>query len=303
VLFRQSQSHIRATVLFGVGAKIEAAMAQNVGKDHSFEQKQKIFHDGLTRWQKLQVGLAAGVRGTNTDSSTEMFGASGCIGRLGKIAAFHREWNIPDAAAWARSRVEEFFQITSFRTDIESWFKFVCEGRPDFDKFESGFQEQWRAPAWISQMLYPSVRQWILKGRPDYLTLRQTVRELRSTERKFIFQLKAALDKAEHRVRLEVGSPTLELQRSSGRKHTGRPPSSNKRERQKTIRNVSSRDVVGKDYCAVLDAEGVSTKKSWQRDGCPKTYLKAYEHPDPAKRKRWRALITDEKYKATRSTR
>jgi hypothetical protein len=64
------------------------------------------------------------------------------------------------------------------------------------------------------------------------------------------------------------------------------------------------KDLLGEDYCKRLDVAfqdrgiGKTTPLNWRARGCPETYMLAYHHPDPIKRKYWRNRIWDEKHKA-----
>jgi len=58
--------------------------------------------------------------------------------------------------------------------------------------------------------------------------------------------------------------------------------------------------VTGERYCRKLDEKGLSTPPDWQkRDGCPKKYVDAWNHPREPKK--WRQRIADEKSRATRN--
>jgi hypothetical protein len=87
--------------------------------------------------------------------------------------------------------------------------------------------------------------------------------------------------------------------RSKMRASKGRPPSPTVATRREILGRLAATGVIGERYCKAV-AEKVSTRVDWQkRYGCPKSYLEAWNHPDPQKRKKYRQLISDEKYKAT----
>jgi hypothetical protein len=78
----------------------------------------------------------------------------------------------------------------------------------------------------------------------------------------------------------------------------GRPKSKVVSDRNDVIRRVATRGVRGASYCSELDRVGLCTPVEWQkRDGCPKKYIDAWNHPSQAKK--WRQRIAGEKSKAT----
>jgi hypothetical protein len=81
----------------------------------------------------------------------------------------------------------------------------------------------------------------------------------------------------------------------------GRPRSVAVSTRRELLRKIATTGVRGVHYCQALVKAGLSTPLEWQkRDGCPKSYAEAWDHPDPQRRKTFRHRISDEKYKATR---
>jgi hypothetical protein len=81
----------------------------------------------------------------------------------------------------------------------------------------------------------------------------------------------------------------------------GRPASVAAATRRALLRKLSATGVKGEHYCKAVDTAKLSTPFEWQkRDGCPKSYLEAWNHPNLSQRKRFRQRISDEKYKAAR---
>ena len=92
--------------------------------------------------------------------------------------------------------------------------------------------------------------------------------------------------------------------RSKREKEKGRPPSQTLAIRQEAIRVVAASGARGERYCRQLDEVRLGTPLEWQkRDGCPKNYVDAWNHPIKADRKKWRHRIADEKSKATTASR
>ena len=78
-----------------------------------------------------------------------------------------------------------------------------------------------------------------------------------------------------------------------GSKPVGRPKSVLVSIRRPLIQTAAASGAKGKDYCMRLS---LKTPIEWQkRYGCPKTYPEAWDHQDPAKRKKFRQLISSEK--------
>lgn len=100
-----------------------------------------------------------------------------------------------------------------------------------------------------------------------------------------------------------IGTPAP-IQNERAQQGRGRPKSRLTQTRRLKIREVARTGVTGERYCAALDAKGFPTHPEWQlREHCPKTYIEAWNHPDPNIRKRWHKRISDEKNKAVNSTR
>jgi len=66
--------------------------------------------------------------------------------------------------------------------------------------------------------------------------------------------------------------------------------------RREVIQLVAAEGHEGEAYCRKLHELGLKTPDGWwRREGCPPDYLDAPNHPDPARRKKFRALISREK--------
>lgn len=84
----------------------------------------------------------------------------------------------------------------------------------------------------------------------------------------------------------------------------GRPRSVLLAARQEVICKTADSGAKGERYCQQLDAAGFSTPLDWQkREGCPKKYIDAWNHPKESERGKWRQRIADEKSKATAGNR
>lgn len=88
------------------------------------------------------------------------------------------------------------------------------------------------------------------------------------------------------------------------RKNKGRPRDKLVEYHRNQILSVIEKGLTGEEYCARLTERGIATPIRWQKnEGCPKTYLDAYNHQDLEQRKKWRARIYDEKNKISRAKR
>ena len=100
------------------------------------------------------------------------------------------------------------------------------------------------------------------------------------------------------------GRATDPIRDETSKKGRGRPQNWLTSMRRQSICDVAATGVKGKQYCQELDARRVSTPIEWQkRDGCPKNYTEAWDHPSLAAQKKWRQRISDEKSKMTKPTR
>jgi hypothetical protein len=89
----------------------------------------------------------------------------------------------------------------------------------------------------------------------------------------------------------------------------GRPANPVVEWRREIIRKVSATGVKGEAYCVALGEVRISITKTgletpvpWQKEKppCPKSYVNAWNDPDPKQRKKWRQRVANEKSKATR---
>jgi hypothetical protein len=88
---------------------------------------------------------------------------------------------------------------------------------------------------------------------------------------------------------------------SKQRSSKGRPPNSLVATRQKVLQKIAATGATGEHYCTEVVNAGISTPLEWQkRDGCPASYLDAWNHQNLETRKKFRQRISDEKYKATK---
>lgn len=66
-------------------------------------------------------------------------------------------------------------------------------------------------------------------------------------------------------------------------------------DRERRIRSVIQRGVMGPKYCKILDQEGIKPPPIWIDEGCPATYTDAYRSGS-----QWQKRIQNEKSKALR---
>jgi hypothetical protein len=84
------------------------------------------------------------------------------------------------------------------------------------------------------------------------------------------------------------------------KRQRGRPPDKLREYRRSNIQRVAATGKRGADYCKALDDTSFTTPVAWQHNqGCPKSYMAAWNHPNLAERKKWRRRIDDERYNAT----
>lgn len=238
--------------------------------------------------------------------------------KLIKLAEHHPEWTIDDSPQWVRSRMQELLDIQLSEQQelkgpylerphfespylesprlhvVDRWFRCVCR---DLYDSETDLPQSWCAPIWFAHLF--SVSLWIRKGCPYHLTAEVTQYVVKHWRESLDGRLKNALDRAEDYARIEVRSSQdlSKAEEKNPNRPTGerRPRDKQLQARQRKIIEVAKRGVTGLRYCQVLATEGLETPQRWQSEGCPKSYPAAYQHPDS----KWRARITDEKYKAT----
>jgi len=128
--------------------------------------------------------------------------------KLVKIAEANPNWNIDDSPAWARYRTQELLdeQLSSSGvsglTALDFWFRWACDGGPDFDRGEHGFSEPWCAPPWCWRNFRVSAS--MRKGGPDRLTAQLTRKVINSDRRTFDERLRNELAIAEDEARIEL---------------------------------------------------------------------------------------------------
>jgi len=92
----------------------------------------------------------------------------------------------------------------------------------------------------------------------------------------------------------------LSVKTAQNQKRRGRPQDNHVAFHRRQLLPFIKEGLTGKEYVKRLTDGRVPTPTSWQSEGCPKTYLEAYNHKDPEQRKKWRNRIADEKYKTSR---
>jgi hypothetical protein len=98
------------------------------------------------------------------------------------------------------------------------------------------------------------------------------------------------------------GGPIADHELPNRVRGRGRPRSVLVAKRREVIQRISATGVTGESYCRAMDARGLSTPFEWcTREGCPKSYLEAWNHCNPTKRGKFRSLIKNEKHKMTKS--
>ena len=161
--------------------------------------------DKNSRTQKAHVLFRTGLA-----NCLESFVSSGrdYYNKVVKIACANPEWGIPDPPAWARHRIQElldeklFLPGVSDLAAVERWFRWACEGLPDFDRGEHGFSEPWCGPVWCA--LHFSISTWTRNGCPDRLTAERTQKEINRARFDFTERLKNELLVAEDEARIEL---------------------------------------------------------------------------------------------------
>jgi hypothetical protein len=105
--------------------------------------------------------------------------------------------------------------------------------------------------------------------------------------------------------RIKTQTQGTQSERFQRKNERGRPRSVVVATKQQAIQKIAaSTGATGERYCKQLDATGLSTPLDWQkREGCPKKYTDAWNHPKPSERAKWRHRIADEKSKATAPSR
>jgi hypothetical protein len=101
-------------------------------------------------------------------------------------------------------------------------------------------------------------------------------------------------------VRLESERQHAKIRRASAPTTRGTARSSHSRplkpfaeRKRQIIRDLSRMNLEGIEYCAKMD-ERIAIPQAWVQQGCPKSYVGAYQLP------KWRQRINDEKYRMTK---
>jgi DNA-binding CsgD family transcriptional regulator len=189
---------------FGVSSQLHAPATPGSDQEALFKRNHELFRSGLDAWTESLV------------KTTQEW-----VSRLARIASRDPSLATDDPARWARCRVQEMlgkglgivvigpdaavppsFHVKKVRSAIERWIMHICDNGPDFDRSESGYHEPWCAPVWGQKNFMISF--WIRKGRPDRLTVEQTVLEVRSAENMFIGRLDYVLGDAEDQARVDL---------------------------------------------------------------------------------------------------
>jgi hypothetical protein len=148
--------------------------------------------------------------------------ASNYLQRLASAGNRHPEWEILDSPEWAKIRMREIlareFSPKSAnrpspslnapgaeRNEIENepwiaiWFKWVCDGAPDFDRFEeTGRPTHWCAPSFL---LWRRSRVSNERLAPEL-----TRKIIRSAQRLLESRLEVELERAQHKARFALAS-------------------------------------------------------------------------------------------------
>lgn len=133
----------------------------------------------------------------------------------------------------------------------------------------------------------------------DDCSLEPWQQELREDERDAIRRTSEKQDRDQPLV-LAVITESLPGSRRKATPKKGRSKNPLVAARKKLIRQVSEKLLQGEAYCRELERLNFSTPMAWQkRDGCPASYLQAWNYPNIVKRAQFRQWITDEKSKAT----
>ena len=194
-----------------------------------------------------------------------------------------------------------------------SWFAVASEFNPEGN---APPLRPWTAPRWLTrdrretdELLEKHTRKLWLRIN---LAINETIEleEIRTVSNRKVEAYKAASSSAPQRPKpgelmaapRESGQtiPLLHPESEARRKPPpGRPRSSLVATRQAVLRKIAATGVTGERYCEEVVNAQLDTPREWlKRDGCPKSYLDAWNHPDPQRRKTFRHRISDEKCKA-----
>jgi hypothetical protein len=128
--------------------------------------------------------------------------------KLVKIAHANPDWNIDDSPVWARYRIQELLDEKLSKPGVsglpalDRWFRWTCDGSPDFDRGEHGFSEPWCAPAWCVPHFWVSA--WTRRDNPERLTAERTQKVINSARLHFNERLRNELVVAEDEARIEL---------------------------------------------------------------------------------------------------
>jgi hypothetical protein len=244
-------------------------------------------------------------------------------GKLAKIASTRPELGAADPAAWASERTRELLSLQihlgkypsgEIRLPfVDRWFRQACDGLPHPDLiragYESGFVEPWCAPAFAEggkrfERMSLNQTEALLGGERFFLDERMKW-AIRDAEDEAHVEL-AMVERYEDPANQEMAtglSTRFQAKRVPQINRKGRPRIKLVAMRRRVIKNIAATGATGREYCKRLTEAGLSTPVHWQNEEgpCPKSYLEAYDHPDPKLRKKWRQRIANEKSQATRT--
>jgi hypothetical protein len=275
-------------------------LGQLLGEDLGYEVSGVMRHG----W-KPKTPLAVGDRVTLPD------------GRAGTIKYRHPKMRIArvqtDATASAPAAEVsiglsqlEAKQPSPTRSTVLWFYQSVCD--PDV-VLDDDRREHWCAPAWCKL----SFEVWVRAGKPEHLDVEQTEKLVRFAETKFAMRLSHVLDQIEHKVAVAIASgrdlswaasavtsPGNAEPSSDQVSHSAAGPSRRRvtvavNKRLAVIFGAIQAKLKGMDYCKKLDAERISIPGRWTDNGCPSTYVGAYQLAAP-----WRKKIQDEKHRFKR---
>lgn len=90
---------------------------------------------------------------------------------------------------------------------VGTWFRWVADNGPDFDRSESGFHEPWTAPAFCDDGgFFAKRREQATVGGSDRLTEERTARIIRRAEIIFAGRFDYVLRQVEHNARITIGT-------------------------------------------------------------------------------------------------
>src|SRR5919108_883690 len=198
---------------------------------------------------------------------------------------------------WAKSHLQILHDNEKSR--VKFWIELVCDGEPH-GLFSRRPGKPWYAPKFLNMQpcgnnSYDTESAWM---REDEAT---TEKLLQSLSRRFIESFKNDLDRIAGDAYLKLAKNVQRPAQSGvdpvnkGLVRKVRVPKQGQHATGVIFGAIQAR-LKGLEYCRYVDGCGIRPPAKWQAEGCPSTYVAAYQQGQP-----WRKKIQDQKHRSALS--